>query len=762
METFRSETAEQPDLRRLAWAAFAFSAGVFAARCLLPGTWLLPCAAAFLAVGLCGARLSGHTRLRVVLLTVGIAAGLAYSWAYAAAVQVPAETLCGAERSVSMTALDYADETRLGARITVQLRGEHSRSFRAVYYGDRDLLELEPGNTLRGTVRVESAGRIRDTDVTAFTSKGVFLLAYGGTVRAGRGSVSSPRWWPARLGRAMRLRIQALFSGDSAGFLCAMLTGDKSGLSQEAATDLSEAGIYHILAVSGLHCAFLFSMVEFFTGRHRRRLTAAAAVPVLLFYAVLAGCSPSVVRACIMLIALLAAPLFRRERDVPTAMASALALILLANPFAAASVSLQLSFAAIVGIAWAAPPIYRFLTAGRFWGKLPRAVTASLAASLGVTAFSAPLAAVYFHIFWLVLPLSNLLCLWAAGLIFCFGLGAVLLSFLCRPLGALLGLVPRVLIRYILTLTHWLSRLPYHAVYFTNPYLKYWLALVYLLFAVVLLSGDRTRRARFLAAALSAAALAATVWAGAQFDTRGKLNITALDVGQGQCIVLSSGNAFAMIDCGSSNSWYDAGNLAEDSLESMGCRRLQYLFLTHFDYDHVSGVTALLARREVGTLVIPTGEDDAGQKKLLLRAAEKYGVPVRSVGVKSQFSLGGAAEVSVLPSAGRGDNDGGLVFLCSSGGYDLLVTGDLDTGAERELLKTYALPDIETLVAGHHGARNASSQTLLDAVKPESGIVSVGSNAYGHPNGQTLGRLTRSGVRIYRTDLQGRIHICVN
>ncbi len=159
-----------------------------------------------------------------------------------------------------------------------------------------------------------------------------------------------------------------MFGGDNAGFLLALLTGQKGGLSAQADVDLSEAGVYHILAVSGMHCAYLLALVAFLTGRHRRRLTAAVAIPVLAFYAVLAGGSPSVVRACVMLSLLTAAPLFRRENDPPTALLTALFLILAQNPFAAKSVSLQLSFGAVMGLLWLTPGLYRLLAGRRSTG----------------------------------------------------------------------------------------------------------------------------------------------------------------------------------------------------------------------------------------------------------------------------------------------------------------------------------------------------------------------------------------------------------
>ncbi len=89
----------------------------------------------------------------------------------------------------------------------------------------------------------------------------------------------------------------------------------------------------------------------------------------------------------------------------------------------------------------------------------------------------------------------------------------------------------------------------------------------------------------------------------------------------------------------------------------------------------------------------------------------------------------------------------------------IIITGDMDAGTERRLLETCVLPDIETLIAGHHGSKYSTSNELLAAVKPETAVISTGSNAYGHPSPEAMARLARAGCAIYRTDLQGNIHI---
>ncbi|MCI9648099.1 DNA internalization-related competence protein ComEC/Rec2 [Oscillibacter sp.] len=746
-------------MRRLAVFAGAFSAGIFLAQYLLRPEWLLPGALVCLGLGWASFLLPWEIRRRSVAACAALALALGWNWLYIRQVQRPLEALAGTEGPAVMTLCGYGEETDYGARAVVKLEGY---SFgKAVFYGDASLLELEPGQTLSGTVRFQSAAKIRDTDVTSFTSKGVFLLAYGrGEMSGGSGSMSSLRWRHLRLGRAMAEKIWTLYPDRAAGFLTAILTGDKSGLAEGDAIALSEAGLYHIMAVSGMHCGFLLTLASLLTGK-RRRLTAALVMPLLAFYALLTGGSPSVVRACVMLAFLLAAPLCRRDSDPPTALAAALFLILLVNPFAAASVSLQLSFAAMAGLLWLTPKLMKLLAGERRRGRAFRLLSASFSATIGALVFTTPLTAWYFGRLVLVSPLSNLLCLWAAGIVFMTGLLSVAAGFVWTPLGAALALLPRALTGYILGAARLLAGIPYHALYYTNPYLKYWLAYAYVLFALAYVLRPKRRRKYAAAALLAALALVVTVGLG-QRCCRADLDVLVLNVGQGQCVLLASEGRFALVDCGSGNSWISAGDIAADHLASLGCKQLDYLILTHCDSDHVSGVTALAERLRIGVLLAPETAEDGKLQTQFLSAAKAAGAAVVSPEEIRTIPLGGAA-LTVYPPVGTGgDNAEGLAVLASAGDLDLLVTGDMDRTTEKKLLAAYDLPDLEILIAGHHGSRHSTSEELLEALRPETACVSAGSNAYGHPSEEVLERLARQGCAVFRTDLHGDIHLSLN
>ena len=742
-------------MRRLAAFTASFALGIYLAQYLLPAEHLLPLAAGCFAAACLALLLPGLWRKRALLIGTGLALALGWNWLYGYAVRDPLVGLSGRSGTASMTLLEYAVPTDYGAKVTVKLEGYPLG--KVVYYGGEDLLDLRPGQTVTAQVKFQDAARLREDTITNFTSQGVFLLAYqrGEDAVYGEGSAGSPRWWPARAARAMQDHVAELFDGDEAAFLSAILTGDTSGLSEEARSDLSEAGLSHILAVSGMHCGFLMTLILLVTGRHRRRLLAALALPILVFYTILTGASPSVVRACIMVLFVLAAPLFQRDSDPPTTLSAALFLILLANPFAAASISLQLSFGAMAGLLWLTPRIQDLLLGEKSRGKVYRLLASSLSATVGAMVFTVPLCAVYFGSLVLISPVSNLLCLTASSAVFMLGLLAVLASFLWLPLGAVIGFLPALLTKYILWTSGVLASLPYHAVYLTNPYLKYWLVFLYGLFAAAYFLRPRARRKYAGATVLAAMSLAVTVWLGAPHYTRSGLDAYVLDVGQGQCVVVTSGSARAMIDCGGTK---DPGDTAATYVQSLGRSRLDLLILTHYHNDHAGGVLELLERVKVGAIVAPDVDPDSDLRQAIAARAAQLDIPMHYITENTDLTLGKAEITLYAPVTGGGDsNEQCLSVLCQANGWEALLTGDMPLETEELLVAREDLPQVDLLVAGHHGSKYATSETLLAAVDPDAVAISVGYNNYGHPTPETLGRIQAQGAAVYRTDYEGHI-----
>ena len=755
-------------MRVLATIGFSFSAGVFLAA-LLPWTgWQLYAAGGVLLLALAwlfAARKQKCFR-RGLLILLPLAVSLAYFAGYDHLVRQPIENRCGAASDFAATVCDWPQATEHGAKITVELEGYHRA--RAVLYGEAELLAARPGDTVTGTAQWQSAAHFDSDDVTHFNARGVYALLYGREdVRLSAGDGDALRWLPQRAGKAFREKVAAIWDDPRvSGFLTAELTGDKSAMDDGDYLAMQETGLAHLFAVSGLHCAFLVTLLALLISR-RQRLLCAVTIPLLLFYMVMVGMSPSVVRACIMQIFLLIAPLFRRGSDPLTSLAAALLVILLCNPFAAASVSLQLSFSATLGMVLLSSRLYKLLT-GWYKGKCRplRAalcfVAANLSATLSAVVFTAPLTAWYFRIFVLVAPLSSLLAVPAAGWSFMAAFVTALLGFLWLPLASLLGWISWALVRYILWIANGMMSWRYHAVYFTNPYLIYWLLFLYAVFIGCAATPDGKRK-YLLASALSVLTLTAAIWVNRQDYQYGVLTALTLDVGQGESVILTSGGETALVDCGSSNSYKDPGGLAADTLHSMGVRELSAVVVTHYHADHTNGLYEVLRRIPVQTVYLPDIEDEYGVRERLVSLAEEKGAQVTYVTKETADTLGDTVLTIYPPVQSGGDlNELGLTALASAGDFDLLITGDMSGSTEKKLVETYALPDIEVLVVSHHGSRYSSNIRFLKAVMPEAAVISVGDNNYGHPSEETLQRLLAVGADIWRTDQQGTIRITVN
>lgn len=755
-------------MRVLATIGFSFSAGVFLAALLPWNGWQLYAAGGVLLLALAwlfAARKQKYFR-RGLLILLPLAVSLAYFAGYDHLVRQPIEDRCGAASDFTATVCDWPQATERGARVTVELEGYHRA--RAVLYDEAELLAARPGDTVTGTAQWQSAAHFDSDDVTHFNARGVYALLYGREdVRLSAGDGDALRWLPQRAGKAFREKVAAIWDDARvSGFLTAELTGDKSAMDGGDYLAMQETGLAHLFAVSGLHCAFLVTLLALLISR-RQRLLCAVTIPLLLFYMVMVGMSPSVVRACIMQIFLLIAPLFRRGSDPLTSLAAALLVILLCNPFAAASVSLQLSFSATLGMVLLSPRLYKLLT-GWYKGKcrpLRTAlcfVAANLSATLSAVVFTAPLTAWYFRIFVLVAPLSSLLAVPAAGWSFMAAFVTVLLGFVWLPLASLLGWISWALVRYILWIANGMMSWRYHAVYFTNPYLIYWLLFLYAAFIGCAATPDGKRK-YLLASALSVLTLTAAIWVNRQDYQYGVLTALTLDVGQGESVILTSGGETALVDCGSSNSYKDPGGLAADTLHSMGVRELSAVVVTHYHADHTNGLYEVLRRIPVQTVYLPDIEDEYGVRERLVSLAEEKGAQVTYVTKETADTLGDTVLTIYPPVQSGGDlNELGLTALASAGDFDLLITGDMSGSTEKKLVETYALPDIEVLVVSHHGSRYSSNIRFLKAVMPEAAVISVGDNNYGHPSEETLQRLLAVGADIWRTDQQGTIRITVN
>lgn len=751
--------------RKLCWFAAAASAGIFGAVYLLSPGQLLPAGAFCALAALLCLPFRGGGRWRVILTAFGLAAGLLYTAGFGLVVRAPAEALVHTEnKSLSFTVTDFPRETSRGASVPAKLTLAGAPDPKVTLYADGDALTLRPGDVISTQASLRTSRTYRGESSDYFPSRGIYLIAYtDGVTLTQRPARVSPRFWPQFAAKALKDSISGIFPADVSGFITALITGDKSQLPTGLYAAFQRSGLSHVVAVSGLHVSFLAGLIALFLGK-RGRLSAALGIALVFFFAAIVGNTPSVLRAAFMQTLLLLAPLVKREADKPTMLSLVLLLVLLPCPYTAASVSLQLSFAAVAGIYLITGPLYT-----RWVKLLPKAKTklqsrlkavpvfvfGTLATTFGALLFTTPLVALYFHTLSLAGPVTNLLTLWAVSGTFLGGLIAALTGLWLPGPGSALAWLVAWPARWVMWVAKAIARLPFAALSLSDIYLIGWF--IFACAAVLLCLCFRKKGLRpGLTAMVCVITLCVALPLSVYSAQSGTLTVSVLDVGQGaSALFLSKGHA-VLVDCGG-NSADDPGDIAANAIQARGLSKLDALVLTHCHSDHACGVPELLSRIDVSTIILPDVEPDAPLRQEILSLAELYECKVILLSDDTYLTFGEAAMELYAPLGSGGTNELGLSVLCTAGDFKLLLTGDMDDTIERRLVKYKDLPDIDVLIAGHHGSRSSTSEELLRATTPELAVISSGWNSYGHPADETLERLGAAGCGVYLTKDRGTV-----
>lgn len=687
------------------------------------------------------------------VLAIGCCVGILWFGFYSRAYLSDAAALDGKTMETEIQITDYSVPTNYGCSadgvITIG-----QKSYRVRVYVNRETT-LEPGDTVSGTFRFRLTSPGAAEEITYYSGKGIFLMAYSrGSVTFGEAAEEHWRCMPSRLRQSIRDVLKRTFPERTHPFAQALLIGDSDLLpyGQDIAFQIS--GIRHVIAVSGLHVSVLFALISMITFR-KRFLTALIGIPLLAVFAAAAGFSPSVSRACLMSGLMLLSQLTEKEYDGPTSLAFAVLTMTVVNPMVVTAVGFQLSVCSVAGIFLCYTPVNSWILdklgreKGRTWkSRMKSAVSSSVAMSISASVLTTPLCAYYFGMVSLIAVLTNLLLLWLILPVF-MGIVCVCAMALFWQTGAVvLAKLVSIPMMLILWVTGLLSRFPLAAVYTTQPFIVLWLVGTYLGLAVFML---RKRRNPVHFASWVGIGLSAALVLGWLIPQQQESRITVLDVGQGQCILLQSGERTFLVDCGGD---YDsiAGETAAKTLLGRGITCLDGVIVTHYDRDHMGGIPYLLSWVDTDLLILPD-TDDRGKREALTG---------ETVLVSDTLTLeDDSMKLTVFGPVYSGySNENSLCILFETENCAILITGDRSGFGERMLLRQYSIPDVDILVAGHHGSGDSTTQELLDVVTPETVLISLSEdNNYGHPDPMLLERLTERGIEVFRTDVHGTIDI---
>ena len=579
--------------------------------------------------------------------------------------------------------------------------------------------------------------------------------------------------WMSDIREKTAEQILAYLGEEKGGVLCSMMLGDRAYMDEEVRENYQKSGIGHLLAISGLHVSFV-GMGIYEILRHAsftRTFAAGGSCAVLILYAVLTGGSISAVRAAVMFLIRMGAEVTGREYDGLTAAGTAVLLMLSFNPLQLFDAGFLLSFGAVLGVYLILP----------FWqtegeAKWKRTIKMSLSVQLAVL----PIMLYYYYeispysIFW------NLLAVPLAGIVLACGFAGILTGTVVSGglwparisygiSGLILGIYEegsRIMLE--IPGARWVAGRPG-----TVQILAYYMVLA------VMLACFRFGKKK----AAYTGILAAVLLMGFPHGRAGELEIYMMNVGQGDAFFLRGPKGGTYLIDGGSSTVSDVGKYRiEPFLKSEGVGKLDYVWVSHGDIDHLGGIEEMLKRQKYGIrierIVLP-GERFWDEKLYeFAQTATEYGAKVYTVeagqilreGEMELFCIwpGDEKEKEEMPEPG---NEASMVLALRYRRFDMLFTGDLENDAEDtvsarigELQEQKKLSDrFEVLKVGHHGSRNATSERLLEITRPDAAWVSAGEkNRYGHPHEEVLERLANWGVSLYNTKDGHAVKLCTD
>ncbi|MBG9445636.1 DNA internalization-related competence protein ComEC/Rec2 [Cytobacillus firmus] len=559
------------------------------------------------------------------------------------------------------------------------------------------------------------------------------------------------------------------FPEQTAPLSIALVFGDRSFIDENIVASYQKIGIIHLLAISGLHVGMLagmFFLAGVRAGITREKMTSIL-IMVLPVYAILTGAAPSVLRAVFMMLLVLLAKKLKAPIQLADVISIVFAGYLFISPFIIYNAGFQLSFAVALSLILSAPAILK---------KFTHPLAALLSVSLICQIAAIPILLWHFYEVSIISIIANLI---FVPLYSSIVLPVVLILFIFDLLtggraDSLLHVLEKMII-FLNWIAEMLSAIPNSTLILGRP--SPLMLIIYLLLIPAFFAGwerSKNKKAIIKNGVLPVLAIVIHYFVNV-FTPAGE--ITFIDVGQGDSILikLPYGRGNYLIDAGGApmfetEEWkmrsdpYETGkDTVVPFLKSKGISKIDKLFLTHGDMDHIGGASAVLKEMKVKSVVFPQGAEFSEAEKDLVVQAKNNKSEIFFTKAGDSWLIGDSVFRVLSPFGGEmgdgvGKNDGSIVLFAKVGGLNWLFTGDLEEQGEGQLIKSYPKLRADVLKTAHHGSRTSSTDLFLAGLKPRIGVISAGrNNRYGHPHNDVMRRMNDYNVKVLRTDKQGAI-----
>jgi competence protein ComEC len=523
---------------------------------------------------------------------------------------------------------------------------------------------------------------------------------------------------------------------------------------------MRDLSLTHLVAVSGANLAIVVGAVWFLLAalglnRHLRFLIGLLA---MVAYVLLVGPESSVIRAATMALFVTLALWLGRGSSPLHALAAAVSLILIVDPGMAVDFGFSLSALATAGLLIAAAPLFESLRT-----RLPDWLALGVAAAFSAQLFTTPILLMLQPGIPLYAVLANLLVEPVVAPVTILGILSAAMSLPVPLISTLLANTAGLGTSWIVLVASHLSQLPLVRLHFVGAPVGVILASLVVILTAGFFRATSSIARRATLFGIASVALFGTVLSALDV-ARAKVSISGweilnCDIGQGDALLVKSSNRVALVDVGPDP------ELLSSCLSDAGVSKLDLLIISHYDSDHVAGISAL-SQTSISLAVLP-GFDD--ERPLVTEVANVLASSAKKVvtGQKGMMGeLGDCSweilEPSFTASEASDSNDASLVSFFDCASYSLLGLGDLGESGQERLLTSSQLKLASSkplvLKVAHHGSAD-QSRSLHEFLQPEIALISVGANRFGHPTDRVLRILNSVGAATYRTDLQGAIAI---
>jgi len=539
----------------------------------------------------------------------------------------------------------------------------------------------------------------------------------------------------------------------TATWLQALVLGNDANIDEDIIELFQRWSLSHILAISGLHVGIIVSLVYFLIIKLNVTTKEKAAWIMLLFlpvYAIIAGGEPSVWRASTMVFIFIILNKLRLQLSLTDVLSIVFLLLILIDPYIVYHVGFQLSFTVTFGLLLSR----NWISSSNY--MLFQTLKISFIAQMMIL----PLLITYFSYFQ---PLSILLNVIVVPYFSLFVIPGMFMLLITAPFTALTEIFDQIFIfihDYFLHFVEWIDA------YLNHPWITGSMPLVfiisyYVFFFIMMFHLEKNNTKKSFVYGICICLLITSLLLRPYLSPEGR--ITMLDIGQGDAFVieLPYRKGVIMVDAGASYSFEDMepnkniySQIIKPYLFSRGIRKIDTIFISHEDIDHMGSVSFMVEDLDVEQIVISDyfELDD----KVALHWFDNN-VDVKRISHSTELEIEGQYFYILAPLENSGGaNENSLVLFTKAGGKQWLFTGDIGKQEEKEILARYPNLSADVLKIAHHGSDTSTDHSFVDALNPKYALIPVGiNNSYGHPSSEVIDRLEE--VTVLRTDKNGAV-----